>query len=160
MHDVCGPLVVVSPRLGVGAHHEGPAADEHLRGRDHCPSRRRFDRPHVDGPGLELQRREHRLDVLVLVLDDHPVHEATAQQRHSGIEIHPVEDIEGAAAHRSDVGPGVIRAQERQPGPVGPGMPEGVVHVVVPRTDTLVPEPPQQPDVLVVADVRQVPHQR
>ena len=57
-------------------------------------------------------------------------------------------------------GPGVIRAQERQPGPVGPGMPEGVVHVVVPRTDTLVPEPPQQPDVLVVADVRQVPHQR
>ena len=160
VHLVRGPLVVVGPRLRVGAHHEGPAVDEHLRGCDHRGTGRRFDRPQVDGAVLELQRREHRLDVLVLVLDDHPVHEATAQQPHGGIELHPVERVEGVAAHGRDVRPRVIRAQQRQPGPVGPRMPEGVVHVVVLLTDALVPEPAQQPDVLVVADVRQVPHQR
>ena len=107
-----GTLVVVRPGLGVGAHHERAAVDEDLGRAAVRSTRWRRDGRAVPVAVHELEGRQHRLVVLVLVLDDHPVHETVVQQR--AVERHAVEDIERPFAHVGDIGPRLRRPQQWQ----------------------------------------------
>ena len=99
--------------------------------------------------------------MLVLVLQDHPVDVGAPQQTLVRVELDALEDVEHLAAHRGDVGAGLGRAEQGQGRAVGAGVPERVVEVVVVRRAG--PQPGhglEQPDLLVVADVGEVPDQR
>ena len=62
----------------------------------------------------QLDRGEHRLVVLVLVLDDHAVDEAVAQKAVVAIEVGRREDVEHPAAHRPDERARLRRPQDRE----------------------------------------------
>ncbi len=98
------PLVVVGPRLGVGAH------DERAR-RRRAPRPRRRARP-AGGGGARAGRApsrswsvcEHRLVVLVLVLDDHRRRRSRpASSGSCRVEVDLLEELERAPAHVGDV---------------------------------------------------------
>jgi hypothetical protein len=86
------PLVVVRPGLVVRPEHERPARDQDLAA----------GRPAGAGLGLvervgqvaQLQRLKHGLDVLVLVLHEHPVDERTLEQPLAAVEVDAVEELE------------------------------------------------------------------
>ena len=61
----------------------------------------------------ELDGGEHRLVVLVLVLDDHSVHEAVTHQRIVAVEIDRRQRVEHALAHAGDEGASFRRSQDR-----------------------------------------------
>jgi hypothetical protein len=112
------------------------------------------------GTAHQLEGGQHGLVVLVLMLDHHAVDETVGQQGRGRIELHPLEDVENPAPNHGDVGPRLGRAEEGEAGPVPPLVAEGVVDVVVERIHGLGPgHRPQQPQLLVMADVGQVPHQ-
>jgi hypothetical protein len=109
----------------------------------------------------ELERREHRLVVLVLVLHDHPVHEAVGEQGVGRVEVDPGEDVERPLA---DVGRELARldrVEQLEVGPLAARVLERVVHVVEALVGRLRPhQPSQEPKLLEVRDVREVPRQR
>jgi hypothetical protein len=167
--DVGRPLVVVGERVPIGPHDELPAGDEDLGHQGWAARRGRGGDVGIRG-GHQLQRGQHRLVMLVLVLDHHPVHEALVEQRDSRVELHPVEDVEHAAADHGDMAPGLRRAEDGQLRPLPADVAEGVVDVVVgwvdrpgargcPPDGACAGDRPEQPQLLVVADVGQVPHQ-
>jgi hypothetical protein len=102
---------------------------------------------------------EHGLVVLLLVLGDHAEGEARVQQRRA-LQRAGLQQVEHPAAHLVGVAAGLGRRQQGQARPLGPGVFERVVQRVdlrvhrVPAADVA-----QQPELLLVADVREVPHQ-
>ena len=109
----------------------------------------------------ELDGGEHRLVVLVLVLGDHPVHEPVSKQRITAVEIDRGENVEDACAHTGDEGSGRGRAQDRQRRTVTAWVLERVVDVVEERVGRGgAHDVSEQPQLFVVADVGEVPHER
>ncbi len=154
-------LVVVRPRLVRRAEDERAAVDLDLVG----PGRRAIRGPRVPHgiPGLrpELERLEHRLLVLQLVLEHEPEDEALAEERVRDVEVDVVERGEHTLAHIRGVGAGCGRAQGGKLRPLGPLVPERVVDVVVGlRERWLAVEVPQEPELLEVRDMGEVPHER
>ena len=117
----------------------------------------------------ELDRGEHRLDVLVLMLDDHAVHERVREQRGKAwnvvreiriVEIQPIEQREHPSADVGRERARVVGAEDWKRDALASGMLERVVQVVESRIGgCFVREFPQQPQLLVVRDVREVPAQ-
>ena len=81
--DVRGPLVVVRPRVGRRAHRERTGVDEHVArgGRVDAGGARAVAGRRVREVVHQLDRREQRLVVLVLVVDDQAVDEPVGEQR-------------------------------------------------------------------------------
>jgi hypothetical protein len=154
------PLVVVGPGLGVGAHHERATLHQHLIGVGRRRGRRWRVQADVTVPLGQLEGGQHGLVVLVLVLDDHAVHEAAGHEGEGRIELDALEQAQGPVPHLGQVGPGLARGEEGQGRAIGPGVAEGVVEVVARRAHAGCADGPHQPEVLVVAHVGQVPHQR
>ncbi len=160
VHDVRGTLVVQGPRLGVRAHRERPRGNEHLGGRRCCGGLRRGWGVQHGRAGAQLVRGEHRLVVLLLVLHDHSegealVHQPPAAQRAGA------EGVERLLPHLRHVGARLRRAEQRQLDPAGPGVLERVVEPVDLRAQRLTAaDVAHQPQLLLAADVREVPHQR
>jgi hypothetical protein len=108
----------------------------------------------------ELVRREHRLGVLLLVLHDHSEGEAlldqpSAAQRAGG------ERVERLLADLRHVGARLGGAEQRQLHPAGPRVLEGVVEPVDLRAQRLTAaDVAHQPQLLLAAHVREVPHER
>ncbi len=160
--DVGRALVVQRPRLSFRTHGERPRRDEHFGGQ--CGRVGGHGRRWGSGQGrlalAELVGDQHRLVVLLLVLGDHPEREPGLQQRRT-LQRAGGEQVQHPAAHVVGVGAGLGGRQQRQAGALGPGVLEGVVQRVdlrvhrVPAADVA-----QQPELLLVADVREVPDQR
>ncbi len=103
---------------------------------------------------------QHGLVVLLFVLGDHPEGETVVQQR-GALQRSALQQVEDPAAHLGRVAPGLRRPQQGQLRPLGARMPEGVVERVDLGAQGFVPgHVAQQPELLLVPDVRQVPHQR
>jgi hypothetical protein len=99
--------------------------------------------------------------VLEFVLDDHPDDETTLEQRIAAVERKLRKQCEHGFAYPPHIRACSFRLQDRQPAAVGTCMGEGVVEVVVLRRHgTASADPSQQPQLLEVADVRQIPDQR
>ncbi len=108
----------------------------------------------------QLVRREHRLVVLLLVLDDHAEREAVFDES-PAFEWRPFEHVEHLVAHRPDVGTRLTRPEQRQRRPVASRVLERVVQVVDVGTHRLAPtDVAHQPQLLLIADVRVVPDER
>jgi hypothetical protein len=98
--------------------------------------------------------------VLLLVLDDHAEREAALLEP-PAFQRTAFEDVEHLVADLADVRAGLGRRQQRQLGPVGTRMLERVVQVVDVVTDRLTAaDVADQPQLLLVADVGEVPDQR
>jgi hypothetical protein len=125
-------LVVVRPRLVHRADREGAACDEEFVG----PTWRTIGRGRglddsVLGAGTTLQRLEHRLLRLQLVLEDEAEHEAVPDEHVGRLEVDALEHGERALADVGGVRAHGRRLQRRKPRAVRALAPEGVVHVVV-----------------------------
>lgn len=102
---------------------------------------------------------QHGLVVLLFMLRDHPEGERGPQQGASA-ERRRAEHVQGPAAHLRGVGPGLCGGQQRQGGAGGPGVLEGVVQAVDLRAHRLPSaHSAQQPQLFLIADVREVPDQ-
>jgi hypothetical protein len=104
---------------------------------------------------------EHRLVVLLLVLDDHAEGEAVLDQAAAG-ERRALQQVEDAAAHLAHVVARLARVQQRQRRTLEPRVLERVVELVhgLGQDRVAAADVAEQPQLLLVADVRQVPHQR
>ena len=100
--------------------------------------------------------------MLVLVLGDHVVDEAVAQERLPAVGTHValLDQVEGPGPHGVAVGAGLGEAEQRQGLPHPAGLLEGVVEVVEALAGRLAAERSDQPEVLVVGHVGEVPQQR
>ena len=99
--------------------------------------------------------------MLVLVLHDHPVHEAVVQQGRAAAQVDAVEHREGALAHLLVELPRLGGREDVETRPLAPGVAERVVHVVEAGLGgRCLADRAHQPQLLVVADVREVPAQR
>ena len=155
-------FVVVGPRLQVGAHDERAALDPYLGGHGLVAVGDRGVRSvdqRVLARASQLQRCRHGLVVLMLVLHDHPVDEALVEQR-AVVELETVEDIKNALADVGHVGPRRLRTEQFQLGPIAARVAKGVVDTVEVGGYARVSDSTEQPLLLVVADVGEVPHQR
>jgi hypothetical protein len=105
-------------------------------------------------------RGQHRLGVLLLVLDDHPEREPVLDQP-APLERHGVEQVQHLGAHGADVRPGLGRPEQGQARPVDAGVLERVVQLVdvLPYRGAAA-DVTHEPELLLVPDVGQVPHQR
>ena len=104
--------------------------------------------------------RQHGLVVLLLVLDDHAEGEPVLGEA-PPLQRHPLEHVERLVPHLLDVLTRLRRAEQRQRRPVRARMLEGVVQVVDVRAQRLAAaDVPDQPQLLLAADVREVPDQR
>jgi hypothetical protein len=102
---------------------------------------------------------EHRLVVPLLVLGDHPEGEPRGDQRRPG-ERGRFEQIEHPAADLAYVVPCLAGRQQRQGGTLAAGMLERVVQRVDLRVHRVpAAHGPQQPQLFLVGDVCQIPHQ-
>ena len=63
-------------------------------------------------PG-ELDRLQHRLDVLLLVLQDHPEDEAVAEEPIVGVQVDAREHVERPRANVRDVVTGRVGLEQR-----------------------------------------------
>ncbi len=109
----------------------------------------------------ELESGEQRLVVLMLVLDDHAVHEAAGEQRIAAVECGFVEHAERALAHVGDERARARRVEDRQRHAVAARVLERVVDVVERGiSGCRAAQRAHQPQFLVVTDVREVPAQR
>ena len=110
------------------------------------------------GPVRRFKCLQHRFVVLVLVADHHSVHEIVV--RFVG---QLVECVQRRGPHGATVGPRLIGRQQRQVDAAGAGVHEGVVEVFDRAGQDSRPvrvAAAQQPQFLLLADVRQVPDQR
>jgi hypothetical protein len=155
LDDVGGPLVVVGPGLVVRAEHERAAGHEHVRRHLHVfEGRRRV----LDA--RELDRLQHRLLVLELVLGDQAVDVRVALERIGVVERHVLEHLQRVAADALEVGARLARGQDRQPRAFRARVPERVVDVVEPLALRFPAEATHEPELLEPADVREVPDER
>jgi hypothetical protein len=99
--------------------------------------------------------------MLMLMLDDQADDKAAGEKGNVVVEVDPIEYVETPSPYLADIAPGLSRPEERERRPIGPRMSKGVVQVVegrvdgVPSTDSS-----YQPQLLIVADVSQVPDER
>ena len=99
--------------------------------------------------------------MLVLVGEQHLVDEAVRQQRVLGIELDLVEDLEGPLADPFHVGADLVGPQDRQLAADLAGLLDRVVELAQLSAEWLAPaDPLDQPELLEVGDVPQVPDQR
>jgi hypothetical protein len=165
---VARPLVVVGAGAVVGAEPERAAADHHPLGIVHRPRQRRQAAAGRRGVGLaagagaaKVERLEHGLLVLRLVLDDHPVDVAVGEQRPFGPELHAAQHLEHLGADVGQVGPRLGALEDRQVSAHPAGVVEGVVDAVeVQVVGRAAGDLAQQPQLLEVADVADIPDQR
>ncbi|CAM5623806.1 hypothetical protein SALBM135S_01129 [Streptomyces alboniger] len=103
---------------------------------------------------------EHRLVVLLLVLRDHPEGEARLGER-GAVERRLLQHVEDASADLGRVAAGLTGGEQRQVRPFGARVLEGVVQRVdLGPHGVAAPDRAQQPLLLLVADVREVPDER
>ena len=156
------PFVVQRPGLTGRAHRERATRHHDLsrqaervgrRGRGQRRGQHRRSLP-------ELVGDQHRLVVLLLVLHDHAERETVIGERCPG-EPGPGHNVEHPAADVGRVRAGLARREQRQRRPLRPGVLERVVQRVDLRVDrVLAANRAQQPHLLLIGDVRQVPDQR
>jgi hypothetical protein len=110
----------------------------------------------------QLDQLEHRLVVLVLVSDQHLVHEALGQQRVlRRVELHAIEDLQRALAHLAQVGAKIAAAKDRQLAADRSWVLDRVVEAAqVPVQGVQAAHRLHQPQLFEVGDVAQVPRQR
>ena len=109
---------------------------------------------------LWLVRGEHRLVVLLRVLDDHPEGEAVVVET-PAVQRGGVQRVERLLADLRDVRACLRGREQRQLDPPGPRVPEGVVEPVDLRAQWLpAADVAHQPQLLLAAHVREVPHER
>ncbi len=157
---VRGALVVECPRLGRRTHGERTAGDQDFGrqgGRPGGP--RRFRRVECGGARAQLMGNQHGFVMLLFVLGDHPEDESGPHQwpvaQRRGLQY-----VHCPAAHLRGVRTGLGGRQQRQRGTGGPGVLEGVVEAVDLRAHGLAAgDAAQQPQLFLVADVREVPDQ-
>jgi hypothetical protein len=150
------PLVVVRPGI-VGAEGEWALGDEDVAA---CLDLGRSQWRRA-GQRAELERLRHRLDVLELVLGDHPDDEAVSKQRVSVVDRELWQEPEHALAHLGHVFTRGSRREDREASTLGARMSEGVVEAIaVRRSAVLSSDAPQQPQLLEVADMREIPDER
>ena len=105
--------------------------------------------------------RKHGLGVLLLMLEHHRVDETGGCQVVLAGEVGAAQPVQGTVAYIADVRARLARAEDRQRGTVAARVRECVVQVVEFRTvrrETRCGA--GKPELLVVADVGKVPHQR
>ena len=156
VHHVSGLLVVQRDRHGQRAHpeHELATLDQHAITRDGSTGRQRRPGPQHRSARPQLQGCQHRLVVLLLVLDHHRVREEV---------LGAFERLEHPAADLPPVPARLDRRQKRERRPGGPRVLKSVVKPVdVPRQQAwaLQDAAPQQPQLLLLRHMCQVPHQR
>jgi hypothetical protein len=99
--------------------------------------------------------------MLVLVLDHHAVDEAVREEGDVLVEDDLVKVVEHPAAHALEIGERLSQLEERQLPAGAPGLGEGVVEEVqLGVGEPLAPQRGQEPLLLVVGHVRQVPDER
>ena len=159
--DVGALLVVVRPADLVRAHRELARVERDRGLASLCPRRPPQLGEGVDEVVAHLEGLEHRLVVLVLVLDHHVVGVPAAPQRLLRGEALGRQAAADALAHMVDVGVGVGGLEQPQLRSLRPLVLAGVVDVVEPALGRLLAvEGPQQPELLLVADVREIPDER
>jgi len=121
-----GPLVVVGPTVG-GAEDDRPVLHEDVTA---CSNLRRSLRRRTGNSG-ERQGLGHRLDVLKLVLGDHPDEEVVLSKLRK--------QLENRLADLGHVTARGLRREDRQCATLGTFVREGVVQVVVCRGQRLPP---------------------
>jgi hypothetical protein len=163
LHGVCRPLVVQRPRLGRGAHGERPGRDDHL-GRQRRGVGRRWRwlrRVQHRATGPKLVGGQHGLVVLLLVLHDHAEREGLFGEPAAVVERRARQHVEHLLPHGADIAARLGRVEQRQRRAVGASVPERVVEVVDVGTHRFpAADIAHEPELLLVADVGQVPHQR
>ena len=99
--------------------------------------------------------------MLLLVLDDHAEGEAALKQR-AALEAGLLEDVEHPPTDVLDVAPGLPRVEQGQAGPFAARVLERVVQLVDRGVEDRLAaaDVTQQPELLLVAHVREVPDQR
>jgi len=94
----------------------------------------------------------------MLVLEHHPVDETRGQQRLWVVQPHALEGVQHLAANQPEVVQRLGGGQQRQTGPGGARVFEGVVHGVDLRTERrCAGGGAEQPQLLVVAHVGEIP---
>lgn len=159
---VRGPFVVQGPRLGGGAHRERATGDQDFGRTGERGSGLGVGRVQNRRPLPQLMGDQHRLVMLLFVLGDHPEGEPRlGQARTRTFEGGALQHVQGPAAHLRRVLTGLGGRQQRQRGPFRARVLEGVVQAVDLGPHRLPPgDRTQQPHLLLVADMGQVPHQR
>jgi hypothetical protein len=118
---------------------------------------------HLDGlVGLDhLQQLQHRLVVLVLVGEQHVVDEAVGQQGIARLQVDLIEHLERALADPVHIGTHLVGLQDRQLTADLARLLDRVVELAQVAAQRLAAaDVPDQPQLLEVADVAQVPDQR
>ena len=157
---VRGPLVVVCPGVAVDAEREATSGDERLASAE-CGRGRIGDvGKRIRRPVAELQRREHRLEVLVLVLDDYAVHVAARQQAVAPVELDAVEDVERPMPDSREVEQRGLRLEDRQVAALIAGVREGLVEVAMVGERLEPADATHEPELLEVAHVGEIPRDR
>ncbi|MGX1479254.1 UNVERIFIED_CONTAM: hypothetical protein RKD50_008062 [Streptomyces canus] len=153
-------FVVQCPRLVGGAHGERAAGDEDFGRAGEQRGRFRVGGGQGLGALAELMGDQHRLVMLLFVLRDHPEGESGLGEP-GPVERGALQDVQHPAAYLSRVAPGLRGRQQGQRGAFGARVLEGVVDAVDLGPYRLLPgDGPQQPLLLLVADVGEVPHER
>ena len=154
-------LVVVRPRLVGRSECERAGGHLDLGGAAWCAVRRRPVRHRVLGVGTALQRLEHRLLRLQLVLEHEPEDEPASDEHVGRLEVDTLERVERAFAHVVHIGAHGVRIQGGKLRAVRPLAPEGVVDVVVHVGDRpRAADGAQDPELLEACDVRVAPDER
>ena len=112
--------------------------------------------------GLDhLQQLQHRLVVLVLVGEQHLVGEAVRQQLVVGVEFDLVQDLQRALSDLLHVWADLVGPQDRQLAPDLAGLLDRVVEIAEVAAERFAAaDPLNEPELLEVADVAEVPDQR
>jgi hypothetical protein len=156
-------LVVQRVRFarGVHAEHKLAAGHQHRGSGQPCSTARQpRSVPQKRCSAAQIQSLQHRFVVLVFVADHHRVYEGSLVA--GGIVGQHVKRVEHGRPHGLAVCARLIRRQQRQVDPTGAGMHKGVVEPPDRRRQHRGPcgiSIPQQPQLFLLTDVRQVPHQ-
>lgn len=104
---------------------------------------------------------QHRLVVLLFVLGDHAEGEARLfETPAAAVQRRTVEDVQSPPAYVRGIGPRLCGRQQGQRGPARAGVLEGVVQAVDLRAQRVTAaHGAQQPQLLLIPDVCQVPDQ-
>jgi hypothetical protein len=95
------------------------------------------------------------------MLNNHPHDETSVEQRIPIVERQFGEQREHGFSYLSQILAGSLRRQDRQPSPLVTAMREGVVEIVVLRRNRASStDSAQEPELLEVADVSQIPDER
>ena len=158
LHVVRLELAVVRPRLVDGAQGERAVAHVDLLGAARRTIREGRVARGIDEALAELNRLQHRLLLLELRLHHEPEYEPVSQERARRLEIDVLEHVEHALAHVRCV---VACLGGAQRGKLGVAVRERPIDVAVAIRDRRVAlDVAQQPQLLEVGDLRELPDER